>query len=121
MGRFFGVLLSVVCLLLILGLILDHYSLWDWTYNVLYTLLFIAGLTFLIHFLNAWALKMTDQGSVIIILLGMVVKLLIGGSFVLFLIYLYPDKIFSTVVSFFSFYIIFTALEIYNTTMSIRG
>ena len=103
--RFFVTIALVVLALITTGLLLSYFDLWQWSNNVLWVLLFIAVLTLLIHLLNVGALKLSNHGSVLILLTGMVVKLLLGGSFVLYLIYIYPTQIVSTVLAFFSLFL----------------
>ncbi len=112
MVKFIVTIALVVLSLIAVGLLLSYFGLWFWTNNVLWTLLVISSLTMLIHFLNVGAFKVSNQGSVIILLTAMVIKLLVGGAFVLYLIYIYPGLITSTVVSFFSFYVLFSVIQI---------
>ena len=112
--KFFATIALVVLSLIAVGLLLSYFGLWYWTNNVLWTLLVISSLTVLIHLLNVGAFKLSTQGSVIILLSAMVIKLLVGGTFVLYLIYIYPALIVSTVVSFFSFYVLFSVIQIYS-------
>ena len=76
-------------------------------------LLFFFLLTLLVHFINLGAVRESGQGSVLMILLSMVIRLLLGGAFLLFLIYLFPIRTKFIVVEFFVLYIVFTTIEIY--------
>ena len=51
----------------------------------------------------------------------MVIKLLLGGAFLLFMVYQYPTRAIEIVIEFFTIYILFTTLDIFLVRKSISS
>jgi hypothetical protein len=94
-------------------MLLNYLGVWSWTTGLLWVIIFLAILTIIIHYINLGAVRESGRESIVMFLVSMVVKLILGGAFILYLIYLNPSETVSTVVAFFIFYVLFTTLEIH--------
>jgi hypothetical protein len=112
MGKFLLIQLSLSFIILLLGWWMSFLGYWEWHLMDLGLLLFFFLLTLLVHFINLGAVRESGQASVLMILLSMVIRLLLGGAFLLFLIYLYPIRTKIIVAEFFILYTLFTTIEI---------
>lgn len=113
MGKFLLIQLSLSFMIILLGWSASYLGYWEWHIMDVGLLVFFFLLTLLVHFINLGAVRESGQGSVLMILLSMVIRLLLGGAFLLFLIYLYPIRTKFIVVEFFVLYTLFTTIEIY--------
>lgn len=114
MARFVVIIVTIAMLSLLVGFLLNYLGVWLWTNSYAWVILFLAGLTVIVHYVNLGALHESGQGSILMFLISMVIKLLLGGAFILYLIYLKPAEMIATVAAFFTFYALFTAVEIYS-------
>ena len=113
MAKFFGVAIVMSGLLILLGYMGHHWGYWQLHFMDLALLGFFFLLTLLVHFINLGAVRESGQASVVMILLSMVIRLLLGGAFLLYLVYTNPVRTKIIVVEFFVLYTLFTAIEIY--------
>lgn len=119
MKRFVLLLFFVALILLALGFWLNNAGKLNSSVIDIYLLAFLTGLTILVHWINLGAVKESGQSSVVMMVLSMVIKLLLGGAFLLYVIYHNPGRAVEIVIEFFTIYIIYTTLDIYLVRNSI--
>lgn len=119
MKRFTLLLIFVALLLYGSGYVLTSLGRLHATSIDVYLLLFLTLLTIVVHWINLGAVKESGQTSVIMMILSMVIKLLLGGAMLLYIIYQYPTRAIEIVVEFFIIYILYTSLDIYLVRKSI--
>lgn len=80
--------------------------------NFILVFVFLYSLTIIIYFLGLWGVKKGAEYSIFSLLGGVVIKMIISLSLVLYLFMNYPENQKVLALNFFSLYLLFTLFEV---------
>jgi len=106
------VILGVAAILLILTYAILTLVGWPWDQNFLLVGIFLILLTILSHQINLRSINKEGRAVIVPYILSTVLKLILGGAFLMIMVKLNPEIVKGLVIVFLLYYATFSALEI---------